>query len=51
MIDLKNKRVLVVGLAKSGVAAVRLALAEGARVTAADRRSGAELGESAAALE
>ncbi|MGI5862016.1 MAG: UDP-N-acetylmuramoyl-L-alanine--D-glutamate ligase [Myxococcales bacterium] len=51
MSDLRNKRVLVVGLAKSGMAAARLAIEKGATVTAADRRSAAELGEAAAALE
>ena len=50
MIDLKNKRVLVVGLARSGVAAVGLACAKGAVVTAADRRSGEELGPAAVRL-
>jgi UDP-N-acetylmuramoylalanine--D-glutamate ligase len=51
MIDLKNKKVLVVGLAKSGVAAARLATEKGAKVTAADKRSASELGETAATLE
>ena len=50
MIDLAHKRVLVVGLAKSGVAAVRLCVAHGARVTAADKRGEAELGEAAKAV-
>ena len=38
-------RVLVVGLGRSGVAAVRLALADGAEVVVTDRRSEAELAE------
>jgi UDP-N-acetylmuramoylalanine--D-glutamate ligase len=37
-------RVLVVGLGRSGVAAARLAAADGARVTATDRRPESELG-------
>lgn len=36
---LQDRRVLVVGLGKSGIGAVRLALREGARVTAFDERS------------
>lgn len=47
--ELARLRVLVVGLGRSGRAAVRLACANGARVTAADLRSEEELG--AAALE
>ena len=39
--DLAGRRVLVVGLARSGVAAARLALAKGARVTCTDARSDA----------
>jgi UDP-N-acetylmuramoylalanine--D-glutamate ligase len=38
MIELKNKRVLVVGLGKSGVAAARFLKARGARVTVSDIR-------------
>jgi UDP-N-acetylmuramoylalanine--D-glutamate ligase len=41
----------VVGLARSGVAAARLCRREGARVTATDRRTAAELGAVAAELE
>lgn len=37
--DLKDKRILVVGLGKSGFGAARLALREGARVTAFDERA------------
>ncbi len=38
MIDLKNKRVLVVGIGKSGLAAARFLKARGARVTVSDSR-------------
>ncbi len=48
--DLKGKRVTVVGLAKSGVAAARLCAREGARVTVTDRRPEAELQGALAAL-
>jgi len=41
--DLREVPVLVVGLAKSGLAAARLLLGRGARVTIADRRPAAEL--------
>jgi UDP-N-acetylmuramoylalanine--D-glutamate ligase len=41
--SLSGKKVTVVGLAKSGVAAARLCAREGARVTVTDRRSEAEL--------
>jgi UDP-N-acetylmuramoylalanine--D-glutamate ligase len=41
-------RVLVVGLGKSGLAAARLALSRGARVTIADAKPEHELGETAA---
>ncbi|HEX9051236.1 MAG TPA: UDP-N-acetylmuramoyl-L-alanine--D-glutamate ligase [Anaeromyxobacter sp.] len=47
---LKGKKVTVVGLAKSGVAAARLAAREGARVTVTDRRPEAELGAPLATL-
>jgi UDP-N-acetylmuramoylalanine--D-glutamate ligase len=43
--ELQGQRVLVVGLGKSGLAAVRLLAARGARVIANDLRSEAELGE------
>ncbi|MET0386955.1 MAG: UDP-N-acetylmuramoyl-L-alanine--D-glutamate ligase [Polyangiales bacterium] len=43
-IDLTGKRVLVVGLGKSGLAAVRLLRARGAHVIGNDLRSEAELG-------
>jgi UDP-N-acetylmuramoylalanine--D-glutamate ligase len=48
---LKGKKVTVVGLARSGVAAARLCAREGARVTVTDRRGEAELGPQLAALE
>jgi UDP-N-acetylmuramoylalanine--D-glutamate ligase len=41
---LAGQRVLVVGLARSGAAAARLAHARGARVTVTDRRAATELG-------
>jgi UDP-N-acetylmuramoylalanine--D-glutamate ligase len=43
--DAKGKRVLVVGLGKSGVAAAKLLHARGARVTVSDAKSPAELGK------
>lgn len=49
--QLRGKRVTVVGLAKSGVAAARLCAREGARVTVTDRRGEAELAAPLAALE
>lgn len=39
--NLAGRRVLVMGMARSGVAAARLALAQGARVTCTDRRADA----------
>lgn len=47
---LQGKKVTVVGLAKSGVAAARLAAREGARVTVTDRRAEADLAGPLAAL-
>jgi len=44
LLDLQGQRVLVVGLARSGVSAARLAAARGARVRATDRRAATELG-------
>jgi len=49
--QLKGKRVTVVGLAKSGVAAARLCAREGARVTVTDRRTERELAAPLAALD
>jgi UDP-N-acetylmuramoylalanine--D-glutamate ligase len=49
-IDLQGKRVLVVGLGRSGVAAARLCAAKGARVTVNDRRAAEALQPALAAL-
>ncbi|HSS40468.1 MAG TPA: NAD(P)-dependent oxidoreductase, partial [Polyangia bacterium] len=49
-LDLANKRVLVVGLGRSGIAAAQLCAARGARVTVTDKRSVAELAAATAAL-
>ncbi|MFI5308636.1 MAG: UDP-N-acetylmuramoyl-L-alanine--D-glutamate ligase [Polyangiales bacterium] len=49
--ELRGKKVLVVGLGKSGIAAARLLLAQGARVIANDQRPRSELGADVAALE
>src|SRR6058998_2130307 len=43
--DLKNKRALVVGLGKSGVASALFLKAHGARVTVSDAKSEDQLGE------
>jgi len=43
--DLKNKRVLVVGLGKSGVASAQFLKAHGARVTVSDAKPPDQLGE------
>ena len=43
MLDLKGKNVVVVGLGLSGVAAARLCLSRGARVTGADAKKESEL--------
>lgn len=48
--DLKGKRVILVGLGKSGVAAARLCLAQGATVIGTDRSPLAALSEEARAL-
>src|SRR6476659_3588998 len=48
--DLAGQRVLVVGLARSGVAAARFGVDRGARVVATDRKTEAELGEVLAGL-
>ncbi len=47
----ENKRVLVVGMARSGIAAVQLLRANGAEVTVNDSKTEAELGDSLAVLE
>lgn len=44
VVNLKDKRVAVVGMARSGEAAMRLLLAAGAQVTVADTKDEAELG-------
>jgi UDP-N-acetylmuramoylalanine--D-glutamate ligase len=49
-LELRNKRVLVVGLARTGVATALFCAARGARVTAADARREVELGSSVAPL-
>jgi len=48
--NLKNKKVLVAGLGRSGIAAARLAAACGARVTVTDIRTESELKDSLARL-
>ena len=50
-IELRNKRVLVVGLARTGVATALLCAARGARVTATDARAEKELGDALLALQ
>jgi UDP-N-acetylmuramoylalanine--D-glutamate ligase len=49
--DLRGKRVLVVGLARTGVATSFFSAARGARVTATDSRGEAEIGETVAKLK
>jgi UDP-N-acetylmuramoylalanine--D-glutamate ligase len=49
-LDVAGREALVVGLARSGLAAARLLRARGARVTVTDRRGAAELGPQLAAL-
>jgi UDP-N-acetylmuramoylalanine--D-glutamate ligase len=48
--ELAGKRVIVVGLGASGVAAARLCLRRGAHVVASDRKAAAELSDEALAL-
>ena len=48
--ELKNKRVLVVGLARTGVATALFCAARGAAVTASESRTEAEIGDSVAQL-
>ena len=50
-IELKGKRVLAVGLARTGVATALFCAARGARVTATDSREESELGEVLVKLE
>jgi UDP-N-acetylmuramoylalanine--D-glutamate ligase len=49
-VELKNKRVLVVGVARTGVATALFCVARGAVVTATDSRSEAEIGVAAGKL-
>ncbi len=49
--ELESRKVTVVGLAKSGAAAARLCVREGARVTVTDRRAAADLAGPLAALD
>ena len=49
--DLKNKRVLVVGLGKSGIAAARFLKARGARVTVSDSRPATLIAELSSLLD
>src|SRR5271169_2504184 len=49
--DLRGKRVLVVGLARTGVATSLFCAARGARVTATDSRAEDEIGEAIAILK
>jgi UDP-N-acetylmuramoylalanine--D-glutamate ligase len=49
--DLRGKRVLVVGLARTGVATSFFSAAHGARVTATDSRGETEIGETVAKLK
>jgi UDP-N-acetylmuramoylalanine--D-glutamate ligase len=49
-VELRNKRVLVVGLARTGVATALFCAAHGAAVTASDSRGEAEIGEEIAKL-
>jgi UDP-N-acetylmuramoylalanine--D-glutamate ligase len=49
-VELRNKRVLVVGLARTGVSTALFCAARGAVVTATDARGEAEIGEAAAKM-
>ena len=50
MYELSGRKVLVVGLARSGVAAAKLCVREGARVTVTDKRKAADLEKQVAEL-
>ncbi len=50
-IELKHKRVLVLGLARTGIATARFCIARGARVTAVDDRGAEQLGEAVSELQ
>ncbi len=49
-VELKNKRVLVVGLARTGIATALFCAARGAMVTATDSRNEAEIGDALATI-
>ncbi len=49
-VELENRRVLVVGLARTGIATALFCAGRGARVTATEERSEAQVGEAAAKL-
>ena len=51
MEDLRNKKVLVVGLAKSGLATAEFLVTKGARVTVTDHLPASELGSTADAAK
>jgi len=50
-IELKDKRVLVLGIARTGIAIARFCVARGARVTAIDDRGAEQLGEAVSELQ
>ena len=50
LMDLEGKKILVVGVARSGIAAARLLVSRGATVTANDAKSESQLGDSAEEL-
>jgi UDP-N-acetylmuramoylalanine--D-glutamate ligase len=50
-IELKDKRVLVLGLARTGITTARFCIARGARVTAVDDRGAEQLGEAVSELQ
>jgi UDP-N-acetylmuramoylalanine--D-glutamate ligase len=50
-VDLAGRKILVVGLAQTGIAVARFAAGRGARVTATDSRPAAKLGTAIAALD
>ena len=50
-IELKDKRVLVLGLARTGIATARFCVARGERVTAIDDRGAEQLGEAVSELQ
>ena len=50
-IELKDKRVLVLGLARTGIATARFCIAHGARVTAVDDRGAEQFGKAVGELQ